>query len=221
MKKKVLWHLTYCRKGIVVQLLSCVRLFVAYGLQHARLSCPSLPPGVYSHPCPLSQWRHYLVLCGPLLLLPSIFPSIRVFSSEERSRSEKFLRKAASNWDLNYESDDLFKHRQQKPHQVDKYMRKPEGGKVWHIWGPGDSVTAEVACSGERRLQLNVNSKPIQYGPQKECSKKLFPSLLITQWAKEQGGTESLRQHGSSRFLAQDWAVGGECCSNVGETLVP
>ena len=221
MKKKVLWHLTYCRKGIVVQLLSRVRLFVAYGLQHARLSCPSLPPGVYSYPCPLSQWRHYLVLCGPLLLLPSIFPSIRVSSSEERSRSEKFLRKAASNWDLNYESDDLFKHRQQKPRQEDRYVRKPEGGKVWHIWGPGDRVTAEVACSGERRLQLNVNSKPIQYGPQKECSKKLFPSLLITQWAKEQGGTESLRQHGSSRFLAQDWAVGGECCSNVGETLVP
>ena len=28
------------------------------GLQHARLSCPSLSPGVCSNSCPLSQWCH-------------------------------------------------------------------------------------------------------------------------------------------------------------------
>ena len=27
-------------------------------LQHARLPCPSLAPGAYSNPCPLSQWCH-------------------------------------------------------------------------------------------------------------------------------------------------------------------
>ena len=35
--------------------------------------------------CPLSRWCHptiYLILCHPLLLPPSIFPSIRVFSNE-------------------------------------------------------------------------------------------------------------------------------------------
>ena len=56
-----------------------------YGLQHTRLLCPSLS----------ISWRllklvfiesmmpsiHY-ILCRPLLLLPSVFPSIRVFSSE-------------------------------------------------------------------------------------------------------------------------------------------
>ena len=130
---------------------------------------------------------NHLVLCGPLLLLPSIFPSIRVYSNEERGRSENFLRKAASNWDLNYESDDLFKHRQQKPCQEDRNVIRPERGKVWHIWGPGDSVTAEVACSRERGLWLNANSKPSNTD-QKQCREKLFPSLLITQWAKEQGG---------------------------------
>ena len=37
---------------------------------------------------PLSQWCHptHLILCYPLLLLPSIFPSIRVFSSESALR---------------------------------------------------------------------------------------------------------------------------------------
>ena len=44
----------------------------------------SLSPGVCSHSCPLSLWcpANCLILCHPLLLLLSIFPSIRVFSSE-------------------------------------------------------------------------------------------------------------------------------------------
>ena len=29
-----------------------------HGLQHARPPCPSPTPGVYPHPCPLSQWCH-------------------------------------------------------------------------------------------------------------------------------------------------------------------
>ena len=52
-------------------------------LQHARLPCPSPTPGAYSNSCPSSQWCHRtLILCRPLLLLPSIFPSIRDFSNE-------------------------------------------------------------------------------------------------------------------------------------------
>ena len=52
-----------------------------HGLQHARLPCPSPTPRVDSNSCPSSRWCH-LILCRPLPLLPSIFPSIRVFSSE-------------------------------------------------------------------------------------------------------------------------------------------
>ena len=51
-------------------------------LQHTRLPCPSLTPGAYSNSCPSCRWCHpMLILCRPLFL-PSIFPSIRVFSSE-------------------------------------------------------------------------------------------------------------------------------------------
>ena len=46
--------------------------------QHVRLLFPSPSPGVCSNSCPLS----HLILCSPLLLLLSIFPSIRVFSNE-------------------------------------------------------------------------------------------------------------------------------------------
>ena len=43
---------------------------------------PSPTPGVCSNSCPLSQWYHPTIVCQLLLLLPSIFPNIRVFSSE-------------------------------------------------------------------------------------------------------------------------------------------
>ena len=52
-----------------------------HGLQHARLPCPLLSPGVCSNLCPLMLSNH-LVLYRHLLLLPSIFPSIRDFSRE-------------------------------------------------------------------------------------------------------------------------------------------
>ena len=54
-----------------------------HGLQYARPPCLSPTPGVYSNSCPLSQWCHPTILsCHPFLYLPSIFPSIRVFSNE-------------------------------------------------------------------------------------------------------------------------------------------
>ena len=55
-----------------------------HGLQHARPPCPS-PTPVYPNSCPSSWWCHPTIsssVVRPLLLLPSIFPSIRVFSSE-------------------------------------------------------------------------------------------------------------------------------------------
>ena len=55
-----------------------------HGPQHARFPCPSPTPRADSNSCP-SSWvmsLNYLILCHPLLLLPSIFPSIRVLSNE-------------------------------------------------------------------------------------------------------------------------------------------
>ena len=56
-----------------------------HGLQHTRPPCPSPTPGVYSNSCPLIESvmpSNHLILCHLLLLLPSIFPSIRVFPNE-------------------------------------------------------------------------------------------------------------------------------------------
>ena len=47
----------------------------AHGLQYASLPYPSLSTGLCSNP------SNHLILCCPLLLLPSVFPSIKVFSN--------------------------------------------------------------------------------------------------------------------------------------------
>ena len=55
------------------------------GLQHTRPPYPSPTPGVYSNSGSLSRSvmpSNHLILCRPLLLPPSFFPSIRVFSNE-------------------------------------------------------------------------------------------------------------------------------------------
>ena len=58
-----------------------------HGLQVAMIPWPSPSPEDCSNSCPLSQWCHlnHLIPCCPLLLLPSIFLSIRVFSSKSES----------------------------------------------------------------------------------------------------------------------------------------
>ena len=54
-----------------------------HGLQHSRPPCPSPTPGVYSNSKIESVMpSHHLILCCPLLLPPSFFPSIKVFSNE-------------------------------------------------------------------------------------------------------------------------------------------
>ena len=65
----------------VQSLKSCWTLCDPHGLQHARLPCTSLSPGVYSDSCPLSRWCH-----------PTISSSLVPFSSCLRSfpESESF-----------------------------------------------------------------------------------------------------------------------------------
>ena len=58
-----------------------------YGLQHARFPCLSyLLEFVPIQSIDLMMSSTHFILCHPLLLLPSIFPSIRVFSNESALR---------------------------------------------------------------------------------------------------------------------------------------
>ena len=52
--------------------------------QHTIPPYPSQTPGVHPNPCPLSRWCHPTISSSviPFYLLPSIFPSNKVFSDE-------------------------------------------------------------------------------------------------------------------------------------------
>ena len=69
---------------VVVQLLSCVRLFAtSWTVAHQTslsLTISQNFPKFMSIESVIPS--NHFILCCPLLLLPSIFPSIRVFSSE-------------------------------------------------------------------------------------------------------------------------------------------
>ena len=73
---------------VSVQLLSHVYL-QPHEPQHARPPCPSSAPSLLKLMSIESVMpSNHLILCRPLLLPPSIFPSIRVFSSESVSSHE-------------------------------------------------------------------------------------------------------------------------------------
>ena len=63
---------------------SHVQLFVTLWTTACQVSLSITNSEVYSDSCPLTWWCHPTISSSviPLLLLPSIFPSIRVFSSE-------------------------------------------------------------------------------------------------------------------------------------------
>ena len=52
------------------------------GLRHTRLPCPLPSPEACSNLCPLSWWCHPTTSSSVVLLLLSVFPSIRVFPNE-------------------------------------------------------------------------------------------------------------------------------------------
>ena len=82
----------FCQGGGAMSL-SCIQFshsvvsnsLRSHGLQHTRLPCPSPTPRTsqtHAHSIKSVMLFNHLILCRPLLLLPSISPSIRVSSSE-------------------------------------------------------------------------------------------------------------------------------------------
>ena len=103
--KNTLWKYTFEEKNLKefilyilssVQLLSCVWLFVTPWTTGGQASLSIT--NSRSSPRPMSiesvMPSNHLILCHPYLLLPSIFPSIRVFSNEStlRIRLPKYWR---------------------------------------------------------------------------------------------------------------------------------
>ena len=75
---------SFSRSQSAVQLLSCIRLFVTPWIvaRQATLSIANSQSLLKLISIELVMPSNHLILCRPLLLLPSIFPSNRVFSNE-------------------------------------------------------------------------------------------------------------------------------------------
>ena len=73
----------------VVQLLSCVWLFVTPWTVTCRLPCPSLSPRACPNSCPLSQWCHPTISSSivPLFSYPQSFPASGSFPVSQLSAS--------------------------------------------------------------------------------------------------------------------------------------
>ena len=79
-------------RGIVIQLLNCICLFVTPWTAAHRLPCPSLSPWVCSNSCPLSQSCHLTISCSvaPVLFALNLyqhsgsFPLSQLFASGGR-----------------------------------------------------------------------------------------------------------------------------------------
>ena len=80
----IIFHCVYVYLFVAVQLLSCVWLFVTpwTAALQASLSFTIFRSLLKLMSIESVMPSNHLILCHPLLLLPSIFPSIRVFSNE-------------------------------------------------------------------------------------------------------------------------------------------
>ena len=88
------------------------------GMQHAKLPCPSPPPGAYSNSCPLSQWCHPTISISviPFSSCLQSFPALGSFLM-----SQLF---ASGGQSIGASAPVLL--RKSVPRQVDKKSRVPE-----------------------------------------------------------------------------------------------
>ena len=75
---------TFTKSCCCFSVISCVRLFATPRTQHARLHCPSLTSQSLLKFMSIESVMlpNHVILCCLLLLLPSVFLSIRVFSNK-------------------------------------------------------------------------------------------------------------------------------------------
>ena len=148
--KGVTWNPGILRSFLVTVAQSCPTL-----CNPTVCSTPGFPvlhhlPAFCSNSGPLSWWC-YLVLCHPLLLLPSTFPSIRVFSNESahRIRGPKYWRFSFS-FSISPSSEWILR--------VDFL----QNGLVWSPCGPRDSQESSPTPQFE---SINFLSLTLLYGP--------------------------------------------------------
>ena len=164
-------------------------------LQHARLPCPSLSPGVCSNSHPLSQWCHPTTSPSVTFLLPSVFPRLRVFSKEIKpinpKGSQPWLFIGRSSWSWSWCSSTLATWYEEpthwkRPWLFGKGVCEVLVNQMWtgppnpHLPGQSLAVMASFklhCCEKDRGLRcysLRWNSGVCKYKPPALSLEKMF-----------------------------------------------
>ena len=140
-------------RHLLIRSLSCVWLFVTPQTAAHQVSLPFITSwSLFKHISIESVMpSNHLLLCHPLLLLPSTFPSIRVFSNESahRIRGPKYWRFSFS-FSISPSSEWILR--------VDFL----QNGLVWSPCGPRDSQESSPTPQFE---SINFLSLTLLYGP--------------------------------------------------------
>ena len=134
-------------------------------LQYTRLSCPSLPPGVCSNSCPLSQWCHPSISSSftPFSSCPQSFPASGSFPvSQLFASGGQSIGASVSVLPMNIQS--WF----------------PLGLKlVWFLCNPRDSQESSPASQFESISSLVLS---LLYGPILTCAHDYWKTTALTIW---------------------------------------
>jgi len=128
------------------------------GLQHTRLPCPSPTPRACSSSIKLVMPSNHLLLCHPLLLLPSIFPSIRVFSvSQSFASGSQSIGVSASPSVLLMNIQDWF------PLWLTALKKKKK--KDWLLWSPCSPRDSQESSPTPQFKSINSSALSFLYSP--------------------------------------------------------
>jgi hypothetical protein len=121
-------------------------------MQHTRPPCPSPTPGVYPNLCliELVMPSSHLTLCRPLLLLPPIPPSIRIFSNESplRMRWPKY-------WSFSFSISPFNEHPELISFRMDWLDLLAVQGTLKSLLQHHSSKASILQCSASFTVQLS------------------------------------------------------------------
>ena len=134
--------------AVVIQSLSHVQLFVTHRLQHARLTCLSLSPGVCSNSCQLNRWWHQIISSSVALFFssPQFFLESRSFPA-----SQLFL------WDGQSIGASLSTSVLMNIHG--RYLRD------WLVWSPWSQRDSQESSPAPQFESINYSALSLLYHP--------------------------------------------------------
>ena len=136
------------------------------GVQHIRLPCPSQSHSLLKLMCTESvRPSNRLILCHLLLLLPSIFPSIRVFSNELvlHSKWPKYW-----NFSFNISPSNAYSG----------FI----SFRIWLVWSPCSPRDSQESSPTPQFKIINSSALSFLYSPTLTSIHNYWKNTTLTEW---------------------------------------